>query len=85
MLFSSSIAAVSFIFSNVSIDLSRHLMSLMKILSAQITHKNELNRTLAVEAICAMAGQCSDAECILEAVNHLFSLLKGSYFDSIQH
>ncbi|CAK8692590.1 unnamed protein product [Clavelina lepadiformis] len=63
---------------NVSIDLSRHALILVKMLAAQLISKNDANRQVAEAAVTALSIQCSDAEAVGETAKYLFGVLKGS-------
>uniref|UniRef100_H2ZRB1 TOG domain-containing protein n=1 Tax=Ciona savignyi TaxID=51511 RepID=H2ZRB1_CIOSA len=63
---------------NVRIDLSRHGLAIAKMLAPQLTSKMDAIRDGGCDVIRAMASQCSDAESVLEMVQYLFQVLKGS-------
>jgi len=68
---------VRHVVASVPIDLSRHALSVSKILVSQLTSKNDTARDVAVQAFVAMATQCSDVESVSDLVKYLFAVLKG--------
>jgi len=71
------LTAVRHVVASVPIDLSRHALSVSKILVSQLTSKNDAARDVAVQAFVAMATQCSDVESVSDLVKYLFAVLKG--------